>query len=67
MYIAVPDSVPNPSTAAIKAITKNVSAQLNMMHLSLSEFQSVLDPCLAPAARVGQKARADILTGEKRN
>jgi len=31
--LAVPAIPPKPRTAAIKAITRNVSAQLNMMHL----------------------------------
>jgi hypothetical protein len=31
--LAVPAIPPKPKTAAIKAITKNVNAQLNMIHL----------------------------------
>jgi hypothetical protein len=33
ILVAVPATPLKPSAAAIKAITKNVSAQLNMMHL----------------------------------
>lgn len=32
MDVAVLATPPNPNAAAIKAITKNVSAQLNMAH-----------------------------------
>ena len=39
MYIAVPESVPKPSTAAIKAITKKVIAQLNMLHHPFSNAE----------------------------
>jgi hypothetical protein len=35
--LAVPASPPKPSAAAIRAITKNVSAQLNMLHHPFSE------------------------------
>lgn len=35
--LAVPAIPPKPKTAAIKAITKNVSAQLNMLHHPFSK------------------------------
>jgi hypothetical protein len=38
--LAVPAIPPKPSTAAIKAITRNVIAQLNMMHHPFSNAES---------------------------
>jgi hypothetical protein len=37
MFVAVPASPLKPSAAAISAITKNVSAQLSIIHLPFSE------------------------------
>ena len=51
--LAVPAIPPKPKTAAINAITKNVSAQLNMTHLPfLLEIRLVLAATSAIAANV---------------